>query len=36
MKTEISILKELKHEHVVKLEDYFEDDDLCYIVMEHC
>ncbi|XP_012261836.2 serine/threonine-protein kinase ULK3 [Athalia rosae] len=34
--TEISLLKILKHDHIVEMKDFFWDDRYIYIVMEYC
>ncbi|KAF2353564.1 MIT protein [Trinorchestia longiramus] len=34
--TEIRLLKRLKHEHIVQLEDFLCDENYVYIVMEYC
>ncbi|KAL9696229.1 hypothetical protein quinque_015514 [Culex quinquefasciatus] len=34
--TEISLLKKLKHEHIVEMRDFLWDDRFIYIVMEYC
>ncbi|XP_062550588.1 serine/threonine-protein kinase ULK3 [Armigeres subalbatus] len=34
--TEISLLKKLKHVHIVEMKDFFWDDRCIYIVMEYC
>ena len=34
-KQEIEIMYRLKNEHIVKLEDHFEDDERVYLIMEY-
>ncbi|GAB6019905.1 Serine/threonine-protein kinase ulk3 [Chamberlinius hualienensis] len=34
--TEISILKKLKHDHIVQMLDFLWDDNYIYIIMEYC
>ncbi|XP_045602321.1 serine/threonine-protein kinase ULK3 [Procambarus clarkii] len=34
--SEIKILKELKHEHIVEMKDFIWDDRFIYIIMEYC
>lgn len=34
--SEIAILKELKHEHIVEMRDFIWDDKYIYIIMEYC
>ncbi|KAG1674110.1 Serine/threonine-protein kinase ULK3 [Nymphon striatum] len=34
--TEISILKKLKHDHIVEMKDFQWDDNFIYVIMEYC
>jgi len=34
LKVEIDIMKQIKHENIVKLYDVFEDENYVYIIME--
>ena len=35
IKQEIEIMYKLKNDHIVRLEDHFEDDEKVYLVMEY-
>ena len=35
IKQEIEIMYRLKSDHIVKLEDHFEDDERVYLIMEY-
>lgn len=34
LKNEVSIMRQLNHPNIVKLEDFYEEDDMYYIVTE--